>query len=211
MTIPLPDNELQRLEALFRFKILDTEDDEVYDTIVQLAASIMETPSAFLSFIDTDRAFVKARVGSQNREGSRELSFCAHTILDISGPTLVRNATLDTRFADNPYVVGDPKIRFYFGIPLVTSNQEAIGTICVIDSVPRKDPTPFQIESIGSLAKLVMAQLELREFIFEIYDKFQQLKVFNTGTSEVIKIYSQLNENCDSILKKIKSRKRNLK
>ena len=209
MKIRLPDNEIQRLEALFRFKILDTDDDEIFDTITKLAASIMEAPIAMITFVDEDRAFVKSRFGTEAKNGPREPSFCTHTILDISGPTLVKDAPKDKRFANNPYVVGDPKIRFYFGTPLVTSNQEAFGTLCVVDSVARKEPTEFQLESMQSLTKLVMAQLELREFIFEMYENFQQLKIVETSyKSELTKAYEQLNHNCDVVLEKIKARKK---
>lgn len=214
MNYPVPDNENQRLEALLKLRILDTEDDQLYDTIVELAASVMEAPSAMITFMDSDRGFVKARKGFGAREGSREHSFCAHTIVDPNGSMLVNDTLLDKRFATNPWVLQDPKIRFYFGISLITPNNEAIGTICVIDSVARKNPTSKQIKELKYLSKLIMNNLELREHIFNIYDDFQKLKsltVPKLNKSEINLMYDKININCDIILEKIKARKVNIK
>lgn len=210
MTYPIPDNEIQRIEALLKLKILDTEDDEVYDTIAKLAASIMETPSAMITFMDADRGFVKARVGFTAREGSREHSFCTHTITETNGLMVIPDALLDKRFANNPWVLNDPKIRFYFGVSLFTANKEAIGTICVTDSIPRVVPTPKQVEELNYLSVLVMRHLEFREHVFNIYDEFQKLKALpipEVSQSQFSEIYENLSKDCDLILEKIKARK----
>ena len=155
--VQLPDNEAQRLNALLRFQILDTEEDEVYNTICSLAASIMEAPVALISLIDTNRQWFKSKIGIALSETPREYSFCSTAILTPDEQMVVKDASIDDRFADNPFVVGEPKIRFYFGTPLVTSNNEAIGTICTVDSIPRKAPTQFQLDALKSLSKFVMA------------------------------------------------------
>lgn len=210
MSFPVPDNEIQRIEALLKLRILDTDNDQVYDTIAKLAASILEVPTAMITFVDSDRAFVKAIVGNDAREGSREHSFCTHTILSVDSSLLVTDVFADERFATNPYVVGDPKIRFYYGVPLVTSDKCAVGTICAIDSTPRLAPTKKQVEAIGYLSKLVMTHLEFREHVFNIYDEFQKLKSLplpETNRQEISEIYGKLSKDCDLILEKIKARK----
>lgn len=206
MTLIVPDNEMKRLEALLRFHILDTEEDEVYNHITKLAASIMETPIALISFVDQDRVWLKSKIGISVNETPREYSFCTHTILS-NDPTLIEDASTDIRFCNNPYVVGDPKIRFYYAVPLLTSNQEAVGSICAIDNVSRKKPTSFQVESIKILAKLVMTQLELREFIINIHNDFEKLKSHIDENDRLINAYQSLNSKCESILDKIKARK----
>ncbi len=210
MPITIPDNEVSRLEALLRYNILDTEKDDVYDLICKLAASIMETPYAFITFIDADRAWAKATYGIEMQESSREYSFCSHAILTPNEPMVIKDATLDERFARNPYVTSDPNIRFYFGCPLVTSNQEAIGTICTVDSIARKAPTPFQMEALSALAKLIMSQLDVRAHMINIHKEVQQIKLYPVTAeagADFADTYKKLTENCDSILEKIKARR----
>lgn len=205
MKIPLPDNELQRLEALFRFRILNTEEDPTYTIITSLAATIMETPIALISLVNSETAHGMATVGMVQGSSPRELSFCTHSILTPDDPMIIKDATQDERFANNPYVVGEPKIRFYLGVPLVTVNKEAIGSICAVDSIPKKDPTKFQIESMKALSKLVMAQLELREFIFDVHDQIKILSAKEQST-DTIKVYKNLNDKCDIVLDRIRAR-----
>lgn len=209
MNYPIPNNEKERIAALLKLRILDTEDDPVFDTIAKLAASIIGTPAALITFMDTDRGFVKARVGFTAREGSREHGFCTHTIVDPSGSMLVKDSLLDERFANNPWVIGEPKIRFYFGVSLVTAKKEAIGTICVTDSVPRPAPTEKQFQEIEYLAKLIMHNLELRDHIFDFYDEFQKIKEVSLYESKFViaDVYKILDEKCALTLEKIKARK----
>lgn len=205
MKIQYPDNEIQRLEALFRFRILNTEEDPTYTIITGLAATIMETPIAMISLVNSQTAHGMATVGMPQGSSPRELSFCTHSILTPDDPMIIKDATLDERFANNPYVVGDPKIRFYLGVPLVTVNKEAIGSICAVDSVPRKDPTKFQLESMKALSKLVMAQLELREFIFDVHDQITTLSM-QEKDADTVNVYKKLNDKCDRVLDKIRAR-----
>jgi GAF domain-containing protein len=207
MTIKLPDNELNRLEALFKFRILDTEQDETYDAITRVAATILDTPIAIISFIESDRAWAKSSIGWSRSQSSREHSFCATTILDIDSPLVVTDATQDERFSNNPFVVEDPNIRFYCGSPLVTTSNEAVGAICVVDTVARKTPTTNQIRALKDLSRVVIAQLELRQFIFEIQSQVEKLKeVAVVDKSEIKEIYESLNSQCDTILNRIKAR-----
>ncbi|ELS30780.1 MULTISPECIES: GAF domain-containing sensor histidine kinase [Pseudanabaena] len=161
MQIPtIPTNETDRQVALDRYQILDTLPEQEYDDLTQIAADICGTPIALISLIDRDRQWFKAKIGIETSETSRDLSFCGHVVANNAILT-VPDATQDSRFADNPFVVNDPKIRFYTGIPLKTPDNFTLGTLCVIDREPRH-LTPLQIERLTALSRLIISQLELR-------------------------------------------------
>lgn len=163
---PKPTNEATRLEALKKFNILDTLPEQEFDDLTTLAASICGTPMATISLIDGDRQWFKSRFGIDASETPREHAFCAHAILDRKVFT-VNDATRDKRFADNPYVIGDPHIRFYAGAPLVTNDGFSLGTLCVIDDKPRELDTE-QNRALQSLARIVMSKIETRRMIAEL-------------------------------------------
>lgn len=152
--------ERQRLRILWEYQVLDTVPEEIFDQLTELAARICEAPIALISLVDEDRQWFKSRVGISLRQTSRDVSFCAHAIRQ-SGLFMVSDATKDPRFSQNPLVVSDPKIRFYAGAPLVTPDGHALGTLCVIDTVPRK-LRPDQQQALLILARHVVSQLELR-------------------------------------------------
>ncbi|WP_392534331.1 GAF domain-containing protein [Nostoc sp. C117] len=160
MKAPLPDNEAQRIETLLQYKILDTSPEAAFDDLTRLASYICQTPIALISLIDTDRQWFKSKVGLAVPETHRDFAFCGHTILkpDVF---IVPDATNDERFAANPLVTSDPKIRFYAGVPLTNAEGYALGTLCVIDYVPR-ELSPDQIEALRTLGRQLIKQLELR-------------------------------------------------
>ena len=157
----LPRDESDRLQALRRYGILDTEAEELFDSVARIAATICDTPISLVSLIDADRQWFKAKIGLETSQTPRELAFCAHAILRPEELLVVPDATLDPRFRDNPLVTGSPDIRFYAGAPILTHDHQPLGTLCVIDTQPRQ-LSPRQVQALEHLAKQVQANLDLR-------------------------------------------------
>ncbi|MDC0722381.1 protein kinase domain-containing protein [Nannocystis bainbridge] len=162
-----PTNERQRLQALQSCGILDTEPEPAFDDIAQLAAHLCNVPIAIVALTDTYRQWFKAKVGMAITEGPRELSFCAHTILEPDQPTVVPDALNDPRFFDNPWTLAEPPVRFYVGVPLTMDDGLVFGTLCIVDHVPR-EITPAQLGSLRLLARQVTNELKLRRQIRQI-------------------------------------------
>lgn len=166
MIAPKPKNECQRLNILWQYEVLDTVPEEVFDDLTDLAAHICEAPIALISLVDEDRQWFKSRVGMSKKETSRDISFCAHAILN-EGLFIVSDASKDPRFKNNPLVTGPHKIRFYAGAPLITPDGHALGSLCVMDRKARK-LRPEQANSLRVLAHHVVSQLELRRHAKEL-------------------------------------------
>ena len=162
-----PDNEEARLAALALYKILDTDEEQIYDDLTKLAAYIAQTPIALISIVDRKRTWFKSRIGMSGTENQREQSFCGHAILQPREPFVIPDATQDERFSSNPLVTGSPGIRFYFGAALVTSDNYALGSLCVIDTNPR-ELTAQQIELLTALARQVTMALDIRKNVYAL-------------------------------------------
>ncbi len=164
MTPPpaLPESEILRQWALDQYEILDTDPEFAFDDLTRLASLVCQTPISLIGLMDHGRQWLKARVGvgPELSEIPRELAFCNQIV--ASGERLeVADLATDPRFADNPYVQGESGMRFYAGVPLKTSDNQTLGTVCVIDYAPR-ELTDAQRQALTTIAEQVMAQMELK-------------------------------------------------
>jgi phosphoribosyl 1,2-cyclic phosphodiesterase/DNA-binding response OmpR family regulator len=155
---PLPTDEQRRLQSLHRLGVLDTEPEARFDTLTQLASETFDVPIALVSLIDADRQWFKSKVGIDIAETPRDMALCAHAILE-DDVFQVSNTLTDVRFADNPVVAGDPRLRFYAGVPLKLSDGTKAGTLCVVDYRPRL-LDDGQLAELRRLADLVTIELE---------------------------------------------------
>jgi PAS domain S-box-containing protein len=153
-------DEFQRLRSVHTYQILDTDYDADFDQLTWLAAHISSTPIAVLTLVDEKRQWFKAAYGLTIRETDREIAFCDYAIRGDT-PFVVEDALEDSRFAENPLVIGSPWIRFYFGIPLISPDGFAIGTLAVIDQVPRQFDDE-KIKALNVLAQQAMCHLNAR-------------------------------------------------
>jgi GAF domain-containing protein len=161
MVTPKPmKNEAARVAALHNYAILDTEPEQAFDDLVLLASFLCKTPIALISLVDEDRQWFKSRVGVSISETPREIAFCA-TAIQQPDVFVVPDTLNDERFRNNPLVVSEPNVRFYAGAPLIDGEGNALGTICVIDRIPREFGTDQQA-ALKALSRLVLAQLEFR-------------------------------------------------
>ena len=175
MKAPLHKNEAKRIKVLWQYDVLDSVPEEVFDELADLAGLICGAPIALISLVDENRQWFKAKIGLTINETSRDVSLCAHAILQDE-LFIIADATRDKRFKNNPLVTAGPKIRFYAGMPLITPDGHAIGTLCVIDKVPR-NLTKDQKQALRVLARHVMTQLELRRHALELVKVRDDCKV----------------------------------
>ncbi len=148
---PLPSDEAERLNDLRANRILDTPPESAFDDLTRRAKETCGVPIAHISFLDGKRQWFKSRLGFHLGEVPREQSICAHALLTPDQPLIVPDATVDPRFADNPFVTGEPGIRFYAGIPLRSPEGYGLGTLCVLDLVPRQ-LSPTQLDALRAIA-----------------------------------------------------------
>lgn len=151
--------EQARQRTLDGYHLLDTLPEASYDDIVRIASQLCGVPSALISLVDGDRQWFKARVGLDIRQTPRDIAFCDHAIRAPTEPMVVEDATEDARFSQNPLVTGETGIRFYAGVPLQAANGDALGTVCVIDQVPRS-LTDAQLAGLQALARLTVVLMD---------------------------------------------------
>ena len=165
-SVPLHPREPERLEALRRYRILDTAPERAFDDLTYLASFFCKTPMALVSFIDRNRQWFKSRVGFSHAQTSRGLSFCTHTILQ---PTVmvIPDTAADSRFRNNALVTHDPAVRFYAGAPIFSMDGLPLGALCVMDREPRT-LTVGQEESLRAMSRLAGALLETRRSVGDL-------------------------------------------
>ena len=170
---PLPENDAARLRALKSYELLDSRQEQAFDDVVDLVAESFEVPIALVSLIDAERQWFKAKCGLDACQTDRDMSFCAHAILEPTRLLVVPDARLDPRFSANPLVTGSPRIRFYAGCPLVDPDGYPLGTLCVIDTTPRTF-SDAQEQRLRRLARLAMNLIEARKYARAAMHHFQQ-------------------------------------
>jgi phosphoribosyl 1,2-cyclic phosphodiesterase/DNA-binding response OmpR family regulator len=153
----IPQDEGRRIAALRELQILDTAPEARFDRVTRLAKTLFDVPMALISLIDEDRQWFKSCQGIAAQETSRDEAFCAHVVYHRA-PMVIPDTFQDERFADNPLVVGDPRIRFYAGYPLILRNGSCMGTLCLLDTRPRRLAPP-DIERLGDLADIALREL----------------------------------------------------
>jgi diguanylate cyclase (GGDEF)-like protein len=175
VTVTVPSNEAARLAALRDLAILDTPAEAIYDDVVALAAAICHTPMAIINFVDADRQWGKALIGVESSDMPREQSMCSRAILNPDELFVVPDTHADPEWADNPMVTGASDVRFYAGAPIVTSEGNALGTVCVADNVVR-DFTDAQRSALQVLARQTAAHLDLRATTRALADANDELR-----------------------------------
>lgn len=190
--------EEQRLQRLLDYDILDTVPEEQYDNIVYIASQICDTPYALLSLIDGTRVWFKAKYGLAAHQGDRNGSFCSHVIDDDAVDVfVVKDASQDPRFSNHAWVTGEPHIRFYAGVPLLTpSDGYRIGALCVMDKEART-LEPQQIETLKALARTVMTHLELKLAFTDLVEREHSLNNYRRDMKK--KLLDKIIQDTESI------------
>ncbi len=165
-------DEDERLAALRRYRILDTDPEPQFDRIAEIARRQFNAPIGLVAFMDSDRNFLKARGDLPISESPRDVSFCGHTILD-DDVLVVEDTTADPRFAKNPLVESEPRLRFYAGAPLITPSGHRIGTVCIFDVKPRHDFGEAEKRKLKDLAGIVTDHLEMRLIVGNVHDEIE--------------------------------------
>jgi hypothetical protein len=160
MATPATNTDAARVAALEKYAILDSEPEQAFDDLAKLASYVCKTPIALVSLIDGERQWFKSKMGLTASQTPREVAICA-TAIQQKDVFVVPDALKDERFQNNPFVVSDPHIRFYAGAPLINEEGYALGTLCVVDLVPREFDEE-QKEALKTLSRLVLAQMEFR-------------------------------------------------
>jgi len=188
---PVPKDESRRLRALENLALLDTPQDERFDRITRVAADLFSVPIAAITLVAADRQWPKACVGIEAGESARTTSFCSHTILDEAA-MVIPDTLLDERFADNPAVTGDPHVRFYAGQPIHAPTGEALGALCVVDTVPRT-LSRAQLDRLRDLAGWVEEEIgreDKRALVDQLRDSQERIWTVMDSIAEGIVAFS---------------------
>ena len=173
-----PKNEKERLNDLLSYSILDSLPEEDYDNLTNLASKICRTPISLITLLDDKRQWFKSHHGIPISEAPKEHAFCTHAIMDPLNVFVVEDAREDYRFRNNPFVLGEPNVVFYVGVPLNSSGGFPLGTLCVIDDKPN-DLDSNQVEALKILANQVVKLLELRKSATKLEETMEALKTRN--------------------------------
>ena len=184
MAARIPPNDVERVEALHSYDILDTPPEAGYDELTELVAQICGCPVAFIGFIDETRDWLKSKYGlpPDLTEAPRDMTVCLTTV-SMNDLLVVPDLTQDPRFADLPMVTDEPHLRFYCGMPLINPEGYAVGSLCVIDFEPRELEIG-QKEAVRRLSHQVVTQLELRRNLVKQREALGELEVVRRAVDE---------------------------
>ena len=160
LSYPVPENEIERLAALKRFELLDSDPEEIFDAVTRTLSTHVNVPIALITLLDESRQWFLSKCGLDTSQTPREYAFCTYAILHDE-PLIITDALKDERFKDNPLVLGPPNVRFYAGAPLRMKDGLSLGTLCAIDSTPRQI-SETELSVLKNLAKVVVETIELR-------------------------------------------------
>jgi hypothetical protein len=197
MNYPMPENEIERLNTLRGYGILDTHPEDRFDDLTRLATIICGTPSSVISLVDEHRQWFKSRTNFKASQTPREDAICAHAIM-TPDVLVVPDASQDARFATNPQVLGEPHIRFYAGAPLAAPNGHRLGALCVLDRVPRQ-LSPDQLESLRILSRQVMAQVVLGKNLQELRNALQERENLQRDMEQLIRDFQETRDMIHSL------------
>lgn len=183
----LPPNESDRLDALSSYALLDSLPEKEYDEITALASMICDAPISLISLIDKDRQWFKSCHGMSINETPRELSFCAHAINQKNQTLIVNDARKDERFQNNPFVISDPNLVFYAGVPLISPEGHPLGTLCVLDTKP-KQLTSEQQKALEILSHQLMKLMELRKMTLLLHQNIKKLNARNKTLDKFVSV-----------------------
>lgn len=195
MIARLHKNEEERIKALRSYDIIDSEQELEYDNLAQLVAQMCGTPIGMINFVDADEQWTKAKVGIDAERTNRDFAFCAHTINE-DGIFEVVDARGDERFFDNPFVKGDPNIRFYAGAPIIDKDGNPLGAVCVIDREPRTldEAQKFALKTMSSqvstLLELRKKNKKLQETLSVALEQQRELERQNAIKNKLMSIVS---------------------
>jgi PAS domain S-box-containing protein len=199
----IPENEAERLRALDSYRVMDTPPESSFDDLTTLVARILDVPIALVSLVDADRQWFKSRYGLDAPETPRDISFCGHVVAEQE-LLVVFDAFEDHRFHDNPLVTGDPRVRFYAGVPLTTPDGHILGTLCAIDHEARQ-VSADQLDTLSILGRQVADQLELRRQLLLTKEYEQRLRtLFETAVDAIVTIdEAGVIEDVNAVVKRI--------
>lgn len=186
----IPENEIDRLAALYELRILDTPPEERFDRIAQLASTVLKAPIAYIALVDSDRQWLKSHCGLEVGETRRKKSFCGHAILSNEA-LVVLDTHEDERFRDNPMVTGPPQIRFYAGMPLRSADGFNVGTLCIADQQPRlfSEQAHSVLRDLGSMAEDQLNLIDVVNLQSQLRETKQQLAKSNAFIRQVFGRY----------------------